>query len=52
LQGFGNYRIIEVEVPEELAGQFFKLERLDNIGPALFAELYQLGNVTFLEILV
>lgn len=52
LHGVGNYRIIEVEVSEKTADQFFKLERLDNIGPAAFAEIDQLGITTFVEVLV
>lgn len=51
LHGVGNYRIIEVEVPKEIGDQFFKIERLDKIGPATFAEIDQLRAVTFVEVL-
>lgn len=42
LHGVGNYRIIEVKVSEETAKQFFRIERLDNIGP-----LYLLKSINW-----
>lgn len=50
LQGPGNYRIIEVELSNEVAKQFFRVEKLDNIGPARYGELHQLRNVAFREV--
>jgi hypothetical protein len=52
LQGLGNYRIIEVEAPEKIAEQFFRVDWLDNIGPAMYAELDELGNVNFREAVI
>ena len=50
LQGPGNYRIIEVELSNEAAKQFFRVEKLDNIGPARYGELDQLHNTAFREV--
>jgi hypothetical protein len=50
LQGPGNYRIIEVELSDEAAEQFFRVEKLDNIGPARYGELDQLRNAAFREV--
>lgn len=51
LLGRGNFRIIIVEIPIERVKQFFKLERLDNIGPAYYAEIELLSQVNFQELL-
>jgi hypothetical protein len=50
LLGSGNYRVIEVELPAEMAEQFFRMQRLDNIGPARYGELHQLRDATFREV--
>jgi len=45
LFGKGKYRIIEVIFPDEVANQFYRLEMLDRIGPAQFAEIDQLKGI-------
>jgi hypothetical protein len=52
LEGRGNYRIIEVNIPTQIAEKLFRIDWLDNIGPALYAEIYQLGNITFREFII
>lgn len=42
LNGPGNYRVIEVIVAEEAVSAFFRIERLDGIGPARYADVEQL----------
>jgi len=51
LQGPGNYWIIELEVPAEMAEQLFRVDKLDNIGPACYCELDQLEYITFHEVI-
>jgi hypothetical protein len=43
--GAGNYRLVEVTMPAPVAAQFYRLERLDGIGPARFAEMWQLEGI-------
>jgi hypothetical protein len=50
LQGPGNYRIIEVEFSAEVAEQLFRVQRLDNIGPACYSELHELDGAIFREV--
>jgi hypothetical protein len=45
LFGAGNYRLVEVTMPAPVAAQFYRLERLDGIGPARFAEMWQLEGI-------
>ena len=45
LFGEGKYRIIEVILPAERANQFYRIEMLDRIGPAQFAEIGQLKAI-------
>ena len=45
LFGKGKYRIIEVILPVERANQFYRIEMLDRIGPAQFAEIEQLKEI-------
>lgn len=45
LFGAGNYRLVEVTVPAATAAQFYRLEHLDRIGPARFAEMWQLEGI-------
>ncbi len=52
LQGPGNYRIIEIEVSPEMAEQFFRVDKLDNIGPARYGDLDQLNHATFREVII
>jgi hypothetical protein len=42
----GVYRIVEVELPAHVANSMLRWERLDGIGPARYATLSQLQNVT------
>jgi hypothetical protein len=50
LQGAGNFRIIEVNILIEQQRELFRIDRLDNIGPAWYVELDQLIGATFREI--
>lgn len=50
LEGAGRYRVVEVEVPSSTAATFMRWERLDNIGPARYAELDELGNAVIREV--
>lgn len=50
LEGVGNYRVIEVEIPTEVAEQLMRWDMLDGIGPARFAEFDQLSDFTFREV--
>lgn len=50
LQGPKNYRIITIEIPSKDADRFFRIDALDKIGPARYAELAQLSQVTFQEV--
>lgn len=45
LFGAGQYRVIAVELPDDLCAQFHRWERLDRIGPARYAEIEQLRHV-------
>lgn len=42
LEGKGNFRIIDAELPTAKANELFRYESLDGIGPARYAELDQL----------
>ena len=42
LFGLRQFRIVEVELPTTLANNFYRWERLDNIGPARYAEIDKL----------
>ena len=44
LEGTGNYRIVEVELPACTANSLLRWERLDGIGPARYGELHQLQD--------
>lgn len=46
--GLGNYRVIEIQFPSQIADQFYRWEFLDGIGPARFAEIQQLQHVDFI----
>jgi hypothetical protein len=50
LEGAGRYRVVEVEVPSSAADNFMRWERLDNIGPARYGELDELGNVVVRQV--
>ncbi len=52
LEGTGSFRVVEVDVPAGVAEKFMRWERLDNIGPARYAELHELGNVVVREVKV
>jgi hypothetical protein len=41
-QSGGTYRVVEVEVPDDVAAPWFDLPKLDGIGPARFVEVDQL----------
>jgi hypothetical protein len=45
LEGAGRFRVVEVEIQRGTADMFMRWTRLDNIGPARYAELDQLSNV-------
>ena len=42
----GAYRIVEAELPAHVANSMLRWERLDGIGPACYATLSQLQDVT------
>jgi hypothetical protein len=46
LEGAGNFRVIEAQFPTSTANQFMRWQNLDNIGPARFGTLEQLGQPT------
>ncbi|HQR71322.1 MAG TPA: RHS repeat-associated core domain-containing protein [Burkholderiaceae bacterium] len=46
LEGPGNFRVIQVELPSSTASQFFRLGSLDGTGPARFGTFDQIGNPT------
>lgn len=50
LEGAGRCRLVEVEVASNAADNLMRWERLDNIGPARYAELDELGNVAVREV--
>jgi len=41
----GNYGIVKVAVPEEIARTLFRIEKLDGIGPARYVQADQLVYV-------
>jgi hypothetical protein len=44
LNGPENYQIIEIEVPNSTADQFFRVDRMDGIGQAKYAPLAPLNG--------
>jgi hypothetical protein len=44
LEGTGNYRIVEGDLPARTANSLLRWERLDGIGPARYGELHQLQD--------
>ena len=44
LEGSGNYRVVEAVFPKSTADKFWRLDRLDEIGPARFATFEELGQ--------
>ena len=50
LHGSGRYRIVEVELPDSDAAEFYRWTRLDAIGPARFARIEQLARATVREV--
>jgi RHS repeat-associated protein len=44
MEGQGNFRIVQAEFPDSVAGQFFRNPRLDGIGPARFGTYDQIGQ--------
>ncbi len=44
LEGKGGFRIVDAKIPTVQADRFMRWERLDNIGPARYGELHELGN--------
>lgn len=47
--GIPHDRIVEAEVDSATADQFFRLPRLDEVGPARFAEIGQLHGAVIRE---
>ncbi len=43
MDGPGNFRVLQAEFPTNTTGQFFRLDRLDNIGPAQFGTFEQIN---------
>ena len=46
LNGAGNFKVLQVELPTSTVGQMMHWQRLDGIGPAWYGELPQLGGAT------
>ena len=46
LNGAGNSKILEVQIPKLQADSFLRWDRLDGIGPARYGELDQLGGAS------
>ena len=44
MEGKGAFKIVDAQIPTVQANKFMRLERLDGIGPARYAELDQLNN--------
>jgi len=44
LEGKGAFKVVDAKIPTVQADKFMRLERLDGIGPARYAELDQLKN--------
>lgn len=44
LEGTKGFRIVDVRIPTAQANKFMRIERLDGIGPARYAELNQLSG--------
>jgi hypothetical protein len=44
LEGKGAFKVVDAKIPTVEADKFMRLERLDGIGPARYAELDQLKN--------
>jgi hypothetical protein len=41
-EGPGQYRVVIVDIPEDVANSLFRIKKLDKIGPARYAELDKL----------
>ncbi len=50
LEGAGRYRIVEIELPIDVAHTLMRWERLDGIGPARYGELSQLEDAVIRQI--
>ena len=50
VSGVPHARIIVVEVPDAMIATLFRLARLDDIGPAIFASADQLPLFTIVEV--
>jgi hypothetical protein len=50
LFGEGLFRVVSARIPRKTAEAFFRLDRLDNIGPARFAELSELSSAVIDEV--
>ena len=42
--GNGGFRIVQVQVSAQTASRFFQMEKLDGIGPAMYAQLPQING--------
>lgn len=42
--GEGAFRVVQVDVPDDIAGKMHKDPHLDGIGPARYAEIEDLNN--------
>jgi hypothetical protein len=49
LETGGNFYIVELEVASIIADGFFRLEHLDGIGPARFADCIELSSSTIIS---
>ncbi|SIO92800.1 RHS repeat domain-containing protein [Vibrio spartinae] len=47
--GGDTFRVVQVDVPDEIADNFYRVEKLDNIGSARYAELEDLNAVNALN---
>jgi hypothetical protein len=51
LFGTEPFRVVSATVPLQIATAFFRLDRLDNIGPARFGDSDQLGSAVIIQVL-
>ena len=52
ISGMNHARIVVVDIPDAMAARLFRLDRLDDIGPARFVSLDELDLITIDEITI
>jgi len=51
LEGGGSFYIVELEVASIIADGFFRIEHLDGIGPARYADCIELSSSTIISLI-